>query len=166
MNPSGGFPFFATQTFTQGRQPIKSEDSLELCLAPGLLYRDGGMSRHSSSCTSHSEELLSHGHVQLIPQIRRLPSEAVSSLPPSSTSSPHPHPESAVAPTASTTTASAVTQQTKPKRCAPATRVSSKDFVPPDVTGLSKREARLVKNRAAAFLSRQRKREEFEALEM
>ncbi|KAF9451526.1 hypothetical protein P691DRAFT_757239 [Macrolepiota fuliginosa MF-IS2] len=44
-------------------------------------------------------------------------------------------------------------------------RVSSKDFVPPDVTGLTKREARLVKNRAAAFLSRQRKREEFETME-
>jgi len=37
--------------------------------------------------------------------------------------------------------------------------------VHPDVTGLNKREARLVKNRAAAFLSRQRKREEFENLE-
>ncbi|KAF7428749.1 hypothetical protein PC9H_007981 [Pleurotus ostreatus] len=45
-------------------------------------------------------------------------------------------------------------------------RINSKDFVPPDVTGLSKREARLVKNRAAAFLSRQRKREEFEAMEI
>jgi hypothetical protein len=44
-------------------------------------------------------------------------------------------------------------------------RVSTKDFVHPDVTGLSKREARLVKNRAAAFLSRQRKREEFENME-
>ncbi|KAI1786617.1 hypothetical protein LXA43DRAFT_49216 [Ganoderma leucocontextum] len=45
-------------------------------------------------------------------------------------------------------------------------RVSTKDFVPPDVSGLSKREARLVKNRAAAFLSRQRKREEFETMEI
>ena len=45
-------------------------------------------------------------------------------------------------------------------------RISSKDFVPPDVSGLSKREARLVKNRAAAFLSRQRKREEFECMEV
>lgn len=45
-------------------------------------------------------------------------------------------------------------------------RITTKDFVPPDVSGLSKREARLVKNRAAAFLSRQRKREEFEAMEM
>ncbi|KAH9856780.1 hypothetical protein C2E23DRAFT_721334 [Lenzites betulinus] len=45
-------------------------------------------------------------------------------------------------------------------------RVTTKDFVPPDVTGLSKREARLVKNRAAAFLSRQRKREEFENMEV
>jgi hypothetical protein len=45
-------------------------------------------------------------------------------------------------------------------------RISSKDFIPPDVSGLSKREARLVKNRAAAFLSRQRKREEFESMEM
>ncbi|KAL0578917.1 hypothetical protein V5O48_003065 [Marasmius crinis-equi] len=44
-------------------------------------------------------------------------------------------------------------------------RISTKDFIPPDVTGLSKREARLVKNRAAAFLSRQRKREEFEQME-
>jgi hypothetical protein len=44
-------------------------------------------------------------------------------------------------------------------------RISSKDFVPPDVSGLTKREARLVKNRAAAFLSRQRKREEFECME-
>jgi hypothetical protein len=45
-------------------------------------------------------------------------------------------------------------------------RIHSKDFVPPDVSGLSKREARLVKNRAAAFLSRQRKREEFECMEV
>nr|GAT57871.1 predicted protein [Mycena chlorophos] len=52
------------------------------------------------------------------------------------------------------------------KRRAAAERVSSKDFVPPDVSGLSKREARLVKNRAAAFLSRQRKREEFEQMEV
>ncbi|RDX47489.1 hypothetical protein OH76DRAFT_1405819 [Lentinus brumalis] len=47
-----------------------------------------------------------------------------------------------------------------------AERVSTKDFVPPDVSGLNKREARLVKNRAAAFLSRQRKREEFENMEI
>ena len=44
-------------------------------------------------------------------------------------------------------------------------RITVAEFVPPDVTGLSKREARLVKNRAAAFLSRQRKREEFESME-
>ncbi|EJD01758.1 uncharacterized protein FOMMEDRAFT_22103 [Fomitiporia mediterranea MF3/22] len=50
---------------------------------------------------------------------------------------------------------------TKKRAC-----MSLKDFVPPDVTGLSKREARLVKNRAAAFLSRQRKREEFELMEI
>ena len=46
--------------------------------------------------------------------------------------------------------------------CAVDERVPSKAFVSPGVTGLSKREARLVKNRAAAFLSRQRKREELE----
>ena len=45
-------------------------------------------------------------------------------------------------------------------------RIAVADFIPPDVTGLSKREARLVKNRAAAFLSRQRKREEFELMEV
>ncbi|KAN0062667.1 hypothetical protein ACQY0O_004857 [Thecaphora frezii] len=39
-------------------------------------------------------------------------------------------------------------------------------FVHPDTSGLTKREARLVKNRAAAFLSRQRKREQFEELEV
>ncbi|KAF8526076.1 hypothetical protein BU17DRAFT_83597 [Hysterangium stoloniferum] len=50
------------------------------------------------------------------------------------------------------------TQKKRPPRAA----ISTKDFVPPDVSGLSKREARLVKNRAAAFLSRQRKREEFD----
>ncbi|KZT65393.1 hypothetical protein DAEQUDRAFT_731442 [Daedalea quercina L-15889] len=48
----------------------------------------------------------------------------------------------------------------------PRATTSTKDFVPPDVSGLSKREARLVKNRAAAFLSRQRKREEFECMEI
>ena len=41
----------------------------------------------------------------------------------------------------------------------------SSQFVPPDTSNLSKREARLLKNRAAAFLSRQRKREAFELLE-
>jgi len=48
----------------------------------------------------------------------------------------------------------------------PRERINTKDFIPPDVSGLSKREARLVKNRAAAFLSRQRKREEFETMEV
>jgi len=52
------------------------------------------------------------------------------------------------------------------KKRAVGERISSKDFIPPDVSGLSKREARLVKNRAAAFLSRQRKREEFECMEV
>lgn len=41
-----------------------------------------------------------------------------------------------------------------------------KDFTPPDVSGLSKQEARVIKNRAAAFLSRQRRREEYEFLEV
>lgn len=55
---------------------------------------------------------------------------------------------------------------TLPKKRSVGERINSKDFVPPDVSGLSKREARLVKNRAAAFLSRQRKREEFECMEV
>lgn len=54
----------------------------------------------------------------------------------------------------------------KRQRAAPSGPISTKDWVPPDVTGLNKREARLVKNRAAAFLSRQRKREEFELMEV
>lgn len=61
--------------------------------------------------------------------------------------------------------ASSATPSTSKKPRA-AERVTTKDFVPPDVSGLSKREARLVKNRAAAFLSRQRKREEFENMEI
>lgn len=55
--------------------------------------------------------------------------------------------------------------QAKKSRAPPSGPISTKDFIPPDVSGLNKREARLVKNRAAAFLSRQRKREEFEGLE-
>ncbi|KAF9517623.1 hypothetical protein BS47DRAFT_1339158 [Hydnum rufescens UP504] len=54
----------------------------------------------------------------------------------------------------------------KRPRAAPSGPISTKDWVPPDVSGLGKREARLVKNRAAAFLSRQRKREEFEQMEI
>lgn len=61
---------------------------------------------------------------------------------------------------------SAVPPPPKRPRAAPSGPISTKDWVPPDVTGLGKREARLVKNRAAAFLSRQRKREEFELMEM
>lgn len=38
-------------------------------------------------------------------------------------------------------------------------------FIHPDTSGLTKREARLVKNRAAAFLSRQRRREQFDELD-
>lgn len=68
--------------------------------------------------------------------------------------------------TASKRSASPSPDPTMCKKRATNERVSSKDFIPPDVTGLSKREARLVKNRAAAFLSRQRKREEFETMEV
>lgn len=75
------------------------------------------------------------------------------SLSSSSSTSPAPMQQSDVPPAPTPT----------PKRAR--AQISSKDFVPPDVSGLSKREARLVKNRAAAFLSRQRKREEFEELE-
>ncbi|CAE6450917.1 unnamed protein product [Rhizoctonia solani] len=78
----------------------------------------------------------------------------------SSTSSTSPAP---MQPEVATAVSSAAAAAAAPKRAR--TQISSKDFVPPDVTGLSKREARLVKNRAAAFLSRQRKREEFEELE-
>jgi hypothetical protein len=95
----------------------------------------------------------------------------------------HPSTPSSVAPstnaTAITTSTDSVTEivptgskrsaspaPTVAKKRAVGERISSKDFVPPDVSGLSKREARLVKNRAAAFLSRQRKREEFEHMEM
>ncbi|KAG8983398.1 hypothetical protein FRB90_006063, partial [Tulasnella sp. 427] len=82
---------------------------------------------------------------------------------------PHPYSISASNTTALFTRASSVSSNTsgtaKKGRAPPSGPISTKDFVPPDVSGLNKREARLVKNRAAAFLSRQRKREEFEGLE-
>lgn len=74
--------------------------------------------------------------------------------------------DSSVAPSASKRSAASPAPSVTKKPRAVAERISTKDFVPPDVSGLTKREARLVKNRAAAFLSRQRKREEFEFMEM
>lgn len=62
--------------------------------------------------------------------------------------------------------ASHVTESGKPFPVIDTSAKHSSLFVPPDTTGLTKREARLVKNRAAAFLSRQRKREQFEEMEI
>lgn len=61
--------------------------------------------------------------------------------------------------------ASQFTESGKPFPVVDTSATHSTLFVPPDVSGLTRREARLVKNRAAAFLSRQRKREQFEELE-
>lgn len=60
--------------------------------------------------------------------------------------------------------ASQVTEAGQPFPVIDTSAKHSSLFVPPDTSGLTKREARLVKNRAAAFLSRQRKREQFEEL--
>ncbi|KAK2463120.1 hypothetical protein APHAL10511_004775 [Amanita phalloides] len=101
-------------------------------------------------------------------------------LPPSPTPSAASHPRSSMgiddrphsSSSASSSTAHHTTKRagTAPsivtKKPRSGERISTKDFIPPDVSGLSKREARLVKNRAAAFLSRQRKREEFENMEI
>lgn len=62
--------------------------------------------------------------------------------------------------------ASQVTESGQPFPVIDTSAKHSSLFVPPDTSGLTKREARLVKNRAAAFLSRQRKREQFEELEV
>lgn len=62
--------------------------------------------------------------------------------------------------------ASHVTESGKPFPVIDTSAKHSSLFVPPDTSGLTKREARLVKNRAAAFLSRQRKREQFEEMEI
>lgn len=62
--------------------------------------------------------------------------------------------------------ASQVTESGQPFPIIDTSAKHSSLFVPPDTSGLTKREARLVKNRAAAFLSRQRKREQFEELEI
>ena len=60
--------------------------------------------------------------------------------------------------------ASQVTEAGQPFPVIDTSAKHSSLFIPPDTSGLTKREARLVKNRAAAFLSRQRKREQFEEL--
>ncbi|WFD44303.1 hypothetical protein MPSI1_002970 [Malassezia psittaci] len=60
--------------------------------------------------------------------------------------------------------ASQITEAGKPFPVIDTSAKHSSLFIPPDTTGLTKREARLVKNRAAAFLSRQRKREQFDEL--
>lgn len=62
--------------------------------------------------------------------------------------------------------ASQITESGQPFPVIDTSAKHSSLFVPPDTSGLTKREARLVKNRAAAFLSRQRKREQFEELEI
>ncbi|SAM84253.1 uncharacterized protein UBRO_06895 [Ustilago bromivora] len=62
--------------------------------------------------------------------------------------------------------ASHVTESGKPFPVIDTSAKHSSLFVPPDTSGLTKREARLVKNRAAAFLSRQRKREQFEEMQI
>ncbi|KAJ7188695.1 hypothetical protein C8R46DRAFT_28209 [Mycena filopes] len=93
------------------------------------------------------------------PQLSPSPSES------QSPSSPH-HPRLSISINPVPCKRSASPELSLPKKRTVGERISSKDFVPPDVSGLSKREARLVKNRAAAFLSRQRKREEFELMEV
>ncbi|KAJ6593466.1 hypothetical protein B0H19DRAFT_1090437 [Mycena capillaripes] len=90
----------------------------------------------------------------------------VSPSPSESPSSPPHHPRLSISINPVVCKRSASPDLSQPKKRAAGERISSKDFVPPDVSGLSKREARLVKNRAAAFLSRQRKREEFELMEV
>ncbi|ESK97359.1 hypothetical protein Moror_17790 [Moniliophthora roreri MCA 2997] len=108
------------------------------------------MSPDSSSNCLPTHQLFDLGEVQQAPQQR----VSISIRPPS-------------IPTAMKRSASPAAHHLPPttKKRAIGERISTKDFVPPDVSGLSKREARLVKNRAAAFLSRQRKREEFEHME-
>ncbi|KAJ1595903.1 hypothetical protein NDA14_006469 [Ustilago hordei] len=59
-----------------------------------------------------------------------------------------------------------VTESGKPFPVIDTSAKHSSLFVPPDTSDLTKREARLVKNRAAAFLSRQRKREQFEEMQI
>jgi hypothetical protein len=120
--------------------------------------------RMSPDSMSEGEQLCVSTH-----QVFDIPAESIPPSPLSSSSPTSPrlprlsisiNPNSCVKRTAST----AVNATKKPR--ASGERITSKEFVPPDVSGLSKREARLVKNRAAAFLSRQRKREEFELMEM
>lgn len=105
------------------------------------------------------------------PELLCLPTHKVFDLPEAHPLSPPTAEQRPSLPVSDALPPSAVKRSASPtpsvtKKRAVGDRINSKDFVPPDVSGLSKREARLVKNRAAAFLSRQRKREEFECMEV
>jgi len=121
-----------------------------------------------SQSTAETEQLCLPTH-----QVFDIPEEQVSRppTPPSRSPSPLAETNSPLAGLHSAVTSCGAKRSASPapsvtKKRAVGERIHSKDFVPPDVSGLSKREARLVKNRAAAFLSRQRKREEFECMEL
>ena len=147
-------------------QPTQSAPQSILSPSPTHACIPGGLSQISLS-SSDSERSLSP-ELATLPAGFHLENPAVSAI---KHLSPHPYSISPSNTTALFTRASSVssmsseTMSGKKSRAPPSGPISTKDFIPPDVSGLSKREARLVKNRAAAFLSRQRKREEFEGLE-
>ncbi|PFH52139.1 hypothetical protein AMATHDRAFT_140893 [Amanita thiersii Skay4041] len=138
-------------------KPRMSTDSLsesELCLPTHQVFTVPQLAQaHLPPSPAPSNTSHSHSYPISLPSDRDISSPSLSPLAPSA--SPAHAMKRSASPLA-----------VVPKKPRSGERISSKDFVPPDVTGLSKREARLVKNRAAAFLSRQRKREEFENMEV
>ncbi|KAF8622754.1 hypothetical protein AX15_006844 [Amanita polypyramis BW_CC] len=138
----------------KSRMSPESSVEPELCLPTHQVFSFPQLS-HAPLPPSPSPSEVSQHHVTVSMDDRPCSSSSASSSPAyhlHATQSP---------PTKRTSTLPAIVTK-KPRS---GERISTKDFIPPDVTGLSKREARLVKNRAAAFLSRQRKREEFEYME-
>ncbi|KAJ7496904.1 hypothetical protein FB451DRAFT_1209186 [Mycena latifolia] len=116
--------------------------------------------------TSRMLKLPANDNLNCVPTHQLFDFPQVSPSPSESPSSPRHQPRLSISINPAVCKRSASPEPGQPRKRAAGERISSKDFVPPDVSGLSKREARLVKNRAAAFLSRQRKREEFELMEV
>ncbi|KIO28935.1 hypothetical protein M407DRAFT_175924 [Tulasnella calospora MUT 4182] len=176
MTLPGGFNFAAASQQQQQQKPVSAIPAhlrpREAALSPSSLVSPPvvpTLLQQQQQLSSPTQPSKSNGRKLNSTTTAAPPSPESPTAPELLNGQPHPYSISATNTTALFTRASSVSSTasgpTKKGRAPPSGPISTKDFVPPDVSGLSKREARLVKNRAAAFLSRQRKREEFEGLE-
>ncbi|WFD34911.1 hypothetical protein MCUN1_001756 [Malassezia cuniculi] len=143
----------------------------ENCVTPQYWYREGesvpgsaliAQKRGKSDSDQSGKRLRAHstaGSPELTPS-----ADAPKSSTPSREGPARPPPRKSSGSRRPPPSASQITEAGQPFPVIDTSAKHSSLFIPPDTSGLTKREARLVKNRAAAFLSRQRKREQFEEL--